>query len=87
MNKSDLIKSISDSTGVKNTEATRLVDAVFDTITSNLKRAQIAGSVAIGGRDSSAPTTSKEGFSVVAPINTTSPDSTAGKSASCCDLL
>ncbi len=37
MNKSDLIKSISDSTGLKQTEATRLVDAVFDTITSNLE--------------------------------------------------
>lgn len=40
MNKSDLIKSISDSTGLKNTEATRLVDAVFDTITNNLKRGE-----------------------------------------------
>jgi DNA-binding protein HU-beta len=46
MNKSDLIKSISDSTGLKNTEATRLVDSVFDTITSNLKRGE---QVAISG--------------------------------------
>ncbi len=40
MNKTDLIKSISDSTGVKNTEATRLVDAVFDTITGCLRRGE-----------------------------------------------
>ena len=46
MNKSDLIKSISDSTGLKQTEATRLVDAVFDTITANLKRGE---QVAISG--------------------------------------
>ena len=46
MNKSDLIKSISDSTGLKQTEATRLVDAVFDTITSNLRRGE---QVAISG--------------------------------------
>jgi DNA-binding protein HU-beta len=38
MNKSDLIKSIADSTGVKQAEATRLVDAVFDTITSALRK-------------------------------------------------
>jgi DNA-binding protein HU-beta len=37
MNKSDLIKSIADSTGVKQAEATRLVDAVFDTITGALR--------------------------------------------------
>lgn len=40
MNKTDLIKSISDSTGVKNTEATRLVDAVFDTISASLRRGE-----------------------------------------------
>ena len=46
MNKSDLIKSISDSTGLKQTEATRLVDAVFDTITANLRKGE---QVAISG--------------------------------------
>ncbi len=46
MNKSDLIKSISDSTGLKNTEATRLVDAVFDTISANLRKGE---QVAISG--------------------------------------
>lgn len=46
MNKSDLIKSIADNNGIKLTEATRLVDAVFDTITANLKRGE---QVAISG--------------------------------------
>ena len=46
MNKTDLIKSISDSTGLKNTEATRLVDAVFDTISANLRRGE---QVAVSG--------------------------------------
>jgi DNA-binding protein HU-beta len=46
MNKSDLIKSISDSTGLKQTEAARLVDAVFDTIADNLKKGE---QVAISG--------------------------------------
>jgi DNA-binding protein HU-beta len=40
MNKTDLIRSISDSTGLKNTEATRVVDAVFDTITATLRRGE-----------------------------------------------
>ena len=40
MNKTDLIRSISDSTGLKNTEATRLVDAVFDTITASLRKGE-----------------------------------------------
>lgn len=40
MNKSDLIKSIADTQGLKLTEATRLVDAVFDTITNTLKRGE-----------------------------------------------
>jgi DNA-binding protein HU-beta len=40
MNKTDLIRSISDSTGLKNTEATRVVDAVFDTITTTLRRGE-----------------------------------------------
>lgn len=38
MNKSDLIKSIADTTGVKQAEATRLVDSVFDTITGALRK-------------------------------------------------
>jgi DNA-binding protein HU-beta len=46
MNKSELIKSISDSTGLKQTEATRLVDAVFDTIAANLRKGE---QVAISG--------------------------------------
>ena len=46
MNKTELIKSISDSTGLKNTEATRIVDAVFDTITASLRRGE---QVAISG--------------------------------------
>jgi DNA-binding protein HU-beta len=46
MNKTDLIKSISDSTGVKNTETTRLVDAVFDTISASLHKGE---QVAISG--------------------------------------
>lgn len=46
MNKSDLIKSIADTQGLKLTEATRLVDAVFDTITNNLRRGE---QVAISG--------------------------------------
>lgn len=40
MNKSDLIKSISDSTGIRLAEATRLVDAVFDTITDTLRKGE-----------------------------------------------
>jgi len=46
MNKSDLIKSISDASGLKQTEATRLVDAVFDTIAASLKKGE---QVAISG--------------------------------------
>ncbi len=38
-------------------------------------------------RDSSAAFTSNEGFSVVAPMSTMSPDSTRGRKASCCALL
>ena len=38
-------------------------------------------------RESSAALTSNEGFSVVAPIRTMSPDSTRGRKASCCALL
>src|SRR4051812_11819074 len=38
-------------------------------------------------RERSAEFTSKYGFSVVAPINVTSPSSTPGSSASCCALL
>lgn len=46
MNKSDLIKSIADSNSLKLTEATRLVDAVFDTITTHLRSGE---QVAISG--------------------------------------
>ena len=46
MNKTDLIKSISDSLALKNTEATRLVDTVFDTIANSLRRGE---QVAISG--------------------------------------
>src|SRR5438552_3760381 len=38
-------------------------------------------------RDSSAPITSNDGFSVVAPMNVMSPRSTNGRNASCCALL
>src|ERR1043165_9490404 len=38
-------------------------------------------------RESSAPVTSNDGFSVVAPMSVTVPFSTACSSASCCDLL
>ena len=38
-------------------------------------------------RDSKAELTSKEGFSVVAPIKVILPRSTYGKKASCCALL
>jgi DNA-binding protein HU-beta len=46
MNKSDLIKLIADNNGIKLTEATRLVDAVFDAITLQLKSGE---PVAISG--------------------------------------
>jgi DNA-binding protein HU-beta len=46
MNKSDLIKTIADANAIKLTEATRLVDAVFDTITDNLRKGE---QVAISG--------------------------------------
>ena len=46
MNKSDLIKSIADTQNLKLTEATRIVDAVFDPITDNLRRGE---PVAISG--------------------------------------
>lgn len=46
MNKSDLIKSIADTQGLKLTEAARLVDGVFDTITGTLRRGE---QVAISG--------------------------------------
>src|SRR5207249_9072222 len=38
-------------------------------------------------RESNAPITSKEGFSVVAPTKVSSPRSTKGRNASCCALL
>ena len=38
MNKSDLTKSVADSTGMKLSEAARVVDTVFDTIVAKLKQ-------------------------------------------------
>jgi len=38
MNKSELIKAIADSTGLKQTEASRVVDSVFDTIAASLRK-------------------------------------------------
>jgi DNA-binding protein HU-beta len=38
MNKSELIKAIADSTDMKQTEAGRVVDAVFDTIAASLRK-------------------------------------------------
>ena len=43
--------------------------------------------VSSSDRDSSGPTTEKNGFSVVAPMNDTQRFSTAGSRASCCALL
>jgi DNA-binding protein HU-beta len=38
MNKSDLIKSVADQTGLKQAEASKFVDTVFDTITDTLRK-------------------------------------------------
>jgi DNA-binding protein HU-beta len=46
MNKSELIDAVSGTTGLAKTDATRAVDAVFDTITATLKQ---GGSVALVG--------------------------------------
>ncbi len=46
MNKSELIKSVADTTGMKQTEASRLVDTLFDTIAASLKRGE---QVAVAG--------------------------------------
>ena len=46
MNKSDLIKSVAESTDLKNAEASRVVEAVFDTIAASLKKGE---QVAIAG--------------------------------------
>lgn len=46
MNKSDLIKSVADSTGLKQTEASRVVDSVFDIITGSLRQGE---QVAVAG--------------------------------------
>ena len=53
MNKTDLIRSISDSTGLKNTEATRVVDAVFpqlrdEVLVADLQELRGAALVAVG---------------------------------------
>lgn len=46
MNKSELTKVIADSTGMKQTDAAKLVDTVFDTITAKLRTGE---QVAIAG--------------------------------------
>ena len=38
MNKSELIKSVAEQTGLKQTEASKLVDTLFDTIVGSLRR-------------------------------------------------
>lgn len=38
MNKSELIKVVADSTGLKQTEASRVVDSVFDSIAASLRK-------------------------------------------------
>ncbi len=62
-----------------------------DELSALLDRALAAAMPAIAisasARDSSALFTSNDGFSVVAPTNTNSPDSTCGKNASCWLLL
>ncbi len=46
MNKSELTKHVADSTGLKQAEAAKLVDTVFDTIAASLKKGE---QVAIAG--------------------------------------
>lgn len=38
MNKSELIKSVADQTGLKQTEASKIVDTLFDTIAATLRK-------------------------------------------------
>lgn len=46
MNKTDLIKHVAESTGMKQAEAGRIVDTVFDTITASLRKGE---QVAVAG--------------------------------------
>jgi DNA-binding protein HU-beta len=46
MNKSELIKAVADSTDLKQTDASRIVETVFDTITRSLKKGE---QVAVAG--------------------------------------
>lgn len=54
MNKSELIKTVADSTGMKQTEATRIVDTVFDTIAATLRKGD---QVAVAGFGTFVPKT------------------------------
>lgn len=54
MNKSELIKAIADSTGLKQTEASRVVDSVFDTIAATLRKGD---QVAVAGFGTFVPKT------------------------------
>lgn len=54
MNKSELIKAIADSTGLKQTEASRVVDSVFDTIAASLRKGD---QVAVAGFGTFVPKT------------------------------
>ncbi len=63
-------------------------------MSSSARRRMVTTALIVSGlstytfdRDSSAELTSNDGFSVVAPISTMSPDSTLGRNASCCALL
>ncbi len=56
-------------------------------ITSRMSSSLSGSSVSRSERDSSGPTTEKNGFSVVAPMNDTQRFSTAGSRASCWALL
>lgn len=46
MNKTDLIKTVAESTGLKQAEASRIVDTLFDTITGSLRKGE---QVAVAG--------------------------------------
>ncbi len=48
MNKSDLIASVAELTGLKQTEAKRAIDAVFDSITGTLKKKEEVRLVGFG---------------------------------------
>ena len=61
--------------------------ATARSITARMSASDSGSRVSSRDRDSSGPTTEKNGFSVVAPMNDTHRFSTAGSSASCCALL